>query len=156
MNTKYKILQILSVVAVIVMFAGVSLMPASADAFHLPLAAVQTTCSNDNGDCATCETSASDCTSDTPDTAVNTCGENSCDLVKDYINPAIDLLSGLVGIVAVISLITAGIQYSASAGDPQKSAKAKGRITGTIIALLAYIFLYAFLEFIIPGGLLNK
>ncbi|MFI5271281.1 MAG: hypothetical protein ACHQT9_04525, partial [Candidatus Saccharimonadales bacterium] len=69
-----------------------------------------------------------------------------------YLQPTLDLLSGMVGIIVVISLILGGIQYSASEGDPQKSAKAKDRIAKTIFALLAYIFLYAFLQFIIPNG----
>jgi hypothetical protein len=74
------------------------------------------------------------------------------DIVSCYVNPAIDLFSGLVGVVVVISIIIGGIQYSSSAGDPQKAARAKGRIINAIIALIAFAFLYGFLEFIIPGG----
>lgn len=85
-------------------------------------------------------------------------GTNSgnCNAITGYINGAISLLSALVGVVAVISVITGGIQYSTSAGDPQKAAKAKGRIMNAIIALVAFGLLYGFLQFIIPGGLFNR
>jgi hypothetical protein len=83
------------------------------------------------------------------------CNESGCNLSATYIQPVLDLLSGLVGVVVVISLILGGIQYSASEGDPQKSAKAKNRIAKTIFALFAYFFLFAFLQFLIPGGLFH-
>jgi hypothetical protein len=65
------------------------------------------------------------------------------------------MLAGIVGIVVVISLIMGGIQYSTAEGDPQKSAKAKDRISKTIIALVAFFFFYAFMQFLIPGGIFN-
>jgi hypothetical protein len=61
----------------------------------------------------------------------------------------------MVGIIVVISLIMGGIEYSTSEGDPQKSAKAKRRITNTLIALIAFFFLYAFLQFLIPNGVFH-
>ncbi|MGH7241496.1 MAG: hypothetical protein ACREGB_04330, partial [Candidatus Saccharimonadales bacterium] len=64
-----------------------------------------------------------------------------------------NLLSILVGVIAVASIIMGGINYSTSGGDPQKAAKAKARITNTILALVIYGFLYGFLQFVIPGGL---
>lgn len=74
------------------------------------------------------------------------------DIINKYINPLILLLSICFGIFVVIGLIIGGIQYSSSAGDPQKVANAKGRIMKVIVALIAYIFLYAFLRFILPTG----
>ncbi|HYH75064.1 MAG TPA: hypothetical protein VD735_03815 [Candidatus Saccharimonadales bacterium] len=76
----------------------------------------------------------------------------SC-LFDRYINPLVALLSALVGIVVVGSVIFAGIQYSASAGDPGKAAAAKSRITNSLLALAAFIFMFAFLQWLIPGGL---
>ncbi|HVV66486.1 MAG TPA: pilin [Candidatus Saccharimonadales bacterium] len=80
------------------------------------------------------------------------CDQNGCDLVKKYVNPTINVLSVIVGLVAVISIVAGAIQYITSTGDPQKTSAAKSRISKTIFALVAYAFLYAFLEFIIPGG----
>ncbi|MGH7193419.1 MAG: pilin [Candidatus Saccharimonadales bacterium] len=81
--------------------------------------------------------------------------QSGCDLINNYVNPFINLLSIAFGLIAVISLIMGGIQYSTSQGDPQKSAQAKSRISNTFLAIFAYLFLYAFLQFLIPGGLFN-
>lgn len=78
-----------------------------------------------------------------------------CDLIKTYINPFINFLSIAFGLIAVISIIIGGIQYSASQGDPQKSAQAKTRISNTMLAIFAYLFLYVLLQFLIPGGLFH-
>lgn len=84
------------------------------------------------------------------------CNKDKCDLIKRYLNPSITLLTVLFGLIAAGSLILGGIQFSTSEGDPQKAARAKDRIAGTILAVFAYAFLYAFLQFIIPGGLFNR
>lgn len=89
-------------------------------------------------------------------TPCNSSQNGSCDLVNNYLNKAINLLAIVVGVVIVISLIYGGILYSSSSGDPQKAAKARGHITSTVIALITFIFLYSFLQFIVPGGVLHK
>lgn len=78
---------------------------------------------------------------------------NSCDLIQKYINPFINFLAALVGIAVVISIIIGGIQYGSSGGDPSKVTAAKNRIRNAIIALVTFLFLYALLNFLIPGGL---
>lgn len=66
---------------------------------------------------------------------------------------AINILSAVVGVVVVGVIVFAGIQYSSSAGDPNRVAAAKGRIINAIIALVAFMFLYVALQWLIPGGL---
>ena len=86
-----------------------------------------------------------------------TCNKSSgCNLVDKYINPLINTLSLIFGLIAVASIIMGGIQFTTSEGDPQKAAKAKSRISKTIIALFAYAFLYAFLQFLVPGGIFHS
>ena len=116
--------------------------------------------------CAHCASSADgstpagcpSCSSNGCDEAANAdphaaCNNHQCDFIRQYVNPAINLLSAVFGFIAVISIITGGIQYSASGGDPQKVAQAKARISKTIVAVVAYMYLFAFLQFIIPGGI---
>lgn len=92
-----------------------------------------------------------------PDEAASkSCNQDACDLISLYLNPAISVLSGVVALVVTGSIIMGGIQYSASEGDPQKAAKAKNRISNAIFALIAYLFLYAFLQFLVPGGVFNR
>lgn len=81
-------------------------------------------------------------------------GDACTNFVQKYLNPFIRLLSMIVGVGAAISLVLAGIRYSSSADDPSAVSKAKTRIVQTIIGLLAYIFLFAFLNYVIPGGLI--
>jgi hypothetical protein len=81
------------------------------------------------------------------------CNRNQCDLIKKYVNPTINLLAVVFGLVAVISLIMGAINYMTSEGDPQKVSRAKQRIVNTVMAMLAFFFMYAFLQFLIPGGI---
>ncbi len=85
------------------------------------------------------------------------CSDSSqCDLIGQYVNPLIEVLSVSFGLIATISIILGAIQYTTSEGDPQKSAAAKNRITNTVIAIVAFLVLYAFVEFLIPGGIFNR
>lgn len=72
--------------------------------------------------------------------------------IVGYVRLAINVLSAGVGVLAVIMLIIGGIQYSSAGGDPQKVKAAKNRITNVIIGLIAYFFLFAFLQWVVPGG----
>ena len=110
-----------------------------------PADCVNTPCTAASGDPVNCNSSLP--------TTTNCNSQNTCDLVAHYVQPAFELLSALVGVVAAISIIYGGIQYSTSEGDPKKVSAAKGRLIKTIIALIAYAFLFGFLEFLIPGGL---
>lgn len=98
-----------------------------------------------------------DITNQTPDSGAAYCSISSstCDLVYKYINPIIDFLAAAVGVVVVISIVLGGIQYSASADNPQATAAARKRIANAVIAAVAFLFLWGFLQFIVPGGLLN-
>jgi hypothetical protein len=84
------------------------------------------------------------------------CAHNGCDLVAKYVSPTAEVLSASFGLVASISIIIAAIQYSASGGDPQKVSAAKKRLYSTVVAIVAYIFLFALLQFLIPGGVFQS
>lgn len=82
-------------------------------------------------------------------------------IVKD-INMIVTFLSALVGVVIVGSLIWGGIQYAtagsdvAGPGKPSQVAAAKQRIANSLIALLAYLLIFAFLQWLIPGGIFES
>lgn len=95
-----------------------------------------------------CNTSDS-CSGDISNTQAMNC------IFQRYINPAISLLSALVGILVVVTIIRGGLMYTSSAGDPSKAAAGKQHIINALIGLAAYLMLYVFLQFIIPGGVLN-
>lgn len=78
-------------------------------------------------------------------------------------NPIVDMAFALlrflsvgVGLIVAGSMVWAGIQYSTSRGNPQATEAALKRISNAVIALLIYIFAWAILNFLVPGGLFIK
>jgi hypothetical protein len=79
---------------------------------------------------------------------------------RDQLNPIVDMafaifrvLAAGVGLVVTGSIIVAGIQYSASRGNPQATQAAIARVTNSVVALLIYIFMFAIANFLVPGGM---
>ena len=72
-----------------------------------------------------------------------------------YLKAIIKFLSAGVAIVVVMSIVVSGIQYIVSRGDPQILQAAKGRLWNSIIGLLLFIFMFAILNYLIPGGILR-
>lgn len=115
-----------------------------------------------------CETAAKACrdTGGSWDSAKGTCetrtseglitGVNdSTGRVEEYLQLAVNIFTATSTLAIVASVIIFGIQYSASGGNPQATAKAKERINGAFIALIATLLLYAFLQWLIPGGVFS-
>jgi hypothetical protein len=80
----------------------------------------------------------------------NTCFTKN-PIVKD-INIIVDFLAALVGIVVIGTIILGGIQYSIAGDNAQATGAAKQRIINGLIALVAFIFTFAFLQWLIPGS----
>lgn len=78
---------------------------------------------------------------------------SNCGIIA-YLLTFINVLSALVGLVVVIMIAIAGIQYSAARDNPQASVNAKNKIRDALLALVGYLFIYAFLQYIVPGGVL--
>lgn len=78
--------------------------------------------------------------------------QHNCGIVK-YLLLFINVLSSIVGIVIVIMIIIGGIQYSTAADNPQAAVEAKKRIANAILALLLFIFMFSFLQWVVPGGI---
>ncbi len=75
-------------------------------------------------------------------------------IVND-LNLAVDFLSGLVGVVVVGVIILGGIQYSMAGDKAEAVSAAKKRIVNGVTALLAFLFIFAFLQWLIPGGIFS-
>ena len=85
-------------------------------------------------------------------TAINIGCAHKGNPILDALFAIIRILSVGVGLAIVTGLIIAGIQLTASKGDPQLRAKAISRIYNVVIALFVYIFAYAILNYVIPVG----
>jgi len=105
-------------------------------------------CSTDNAKVNTCTDPAASSAGASCTTTKN------CNLLTQYVQPFMDFLAVLVGVAVTVSIIIGGIQYGTSAGDSAKVSAAKNRIRNAVIALIAFFFMYALLNFVIPGGLI--
>lgn len=73
--------------------------------------------------------------------------------IQDLAFAIVRFLSYGVGIVIVISIIWAGIEYSTSEGSAEQTQSAKNRIRDAIVGLVIYIFAFSIIQYLVPGGL---
>ncbi len=74
-------------------------------------------------------------------------------LVK-MLNNIVSFVSAGVGVIVVIMVIIGGIQYVTAGNNPQAVAAAKKRIYNALIALVAFLLIFSFMNWLIPGGIL--
>lgn len=86
----------------------------------------------------------------TPPPAPQTTGSNQLD---NWLKTAVNLLSGLVGIVIVISIIVAGIQYMTAGDNASQVAAAKNRIAMAVLSFILFAFAFVLLQWLVPGGI---
>lgn len=89
-----------------------------------------------------------DCSSGTADECLN---KNP---IIRRLNEIIKVLSGLVGVLVIGMIIVGGIQYAIAGDNAAGVTAAKHRIINALIALVVYIFMVAFLQWLIPGGII--
>ena len=71
------------------------------------------------------------------------------------LNLVVDILAGGIGIVGIIGISVAGIQYLTAGGNEQQTVKAKRRIAEVVMGLVALAVLYAAMQWLLPGGKLS-
>lgn len=85
-------------------------------------------------------------------------GQHACltanPVVRD-IQTIVNFLSAGVAIVIAGSIIVAGIQYTMAGNQPQVLTSARNRIINAVIALFAFLLIFAFLQWVIPGGVFS-
>jgi hypothetical protein len=95
-----------------------------------------------------------DCNKKNPtSTQLQNCLKNNV-IYKD-INKIIDFMAAGVGIIVIGSIIYGGIQYAIAGNNANTVSAAKKRITDSLIALIAFFFIFAFLEWLVPGGIIS-
>ena len=72
------------------------------------------------------------------------------------LNIVIDILSMGVAIAGVIGVTIAGTQYMSAKDNEEKTKKAKSRIFEIVIGLVAYAVLFVGVQWLLPGGMINK
>jgi len=67
------------------------------------------------------------------------------------VNTIINVILGVLGLVAVVVIILGGVQYTTSAGDPGKVKKAKDTILYGIVGLVIALLAFAIINFILSS-----
>lgn len=75
--------------------------------------------------------------------------------INRLLQTTIDFVSGIIGLVVVLSIIFAGFQYLTARDNPQQVRQAKDRIFMSVIALLLFAFAFGFLQWLVPGGIFD-
>lgn len=75
--------------------------------------------------------------------------------IFNILNIILTVLTYGVGIAGTLGIVISGIQYLTARDNEQQMVKAKSRLINIIIGLAAYAFMWAFLQWLIPGGLLS-
>ena len=68
----------------------------------------------------------------------------------------IEIFSILVGVLAILGIVIAGIMYATSAGDVARQTKARRRLIEVVIGIASYGLLFTFLNWLIPGGIIHS
>jgi hypothetical protein len=75
--------------------------------------------------------------------------------IVGYTQLILRLLAIAVGLIIVLMIIIAGIQYITSRGEPENVKNAKNRLVNAIIALVLFLMMYAIIGYLVPGGVLT-
>ena len=93
-------------------------------------------------------------------TSYLSCPTGSNDTVEDsnfwkLLETALNILAGLVGIVAVGGIVYGAIMYASAQDNESQVQQAKDIIRGVVIGLVAFIGMYALLQYLLPGGIFS-
>ncbi len=93
-------------------------------------------------------------------TSIITCKENggksddpSTSGVWGILLLAVNVLTAGVGIAAVAGVIIGSVMYMTAGGSPDKVKKANIMLTNVALGIIVFATMWAFLNFLIPGGL---
>jgi hypothetical protein len=70
-----------------------------------------------------------------------------------YMTAILKVVSGLAGIATVGGFVWGGILYITARANASQTEKAKMVMVNSVIGLLMFIFMYAILQFLVPGGI---
>jgi hypothetical protein len=91
------------------------------------------------------------------DLSVNTSLNYGCrgtgNPIFDFLFTALRFATVGIGVVMIGSMIVVGLQYTYARGDPNTTAQAKTHLFYIVVALLIYIFAFAILSYLVPGGI---
>ena len=88
-------------------------------------------------------------------TSIIKCNTQGGNPVMSILIQVINFLAVGVGIAVVGGIIWGGMLYASSNGDAGKAKQGVTVIVNAIVGLLLFMFMYALMNFIVPGGVFN-
>ena len=85
-------------------------------------------------------------------TSIIQCSEGEENQIIYLLKRAIYILYGVIGVLAVVMIIVAGVIYATAGDSDEKVRTAKTMIKNTVIGIILFMFMTIILEFLIPGG----
>lgn len=76
--------------------------------------------------------------------------------IQDMLYAFIRFMTIGVGVAVIIAIIAAGVRYSTSQGNAEVTESAKNNIQNAVIALIVYVFIFAIIQYLVPGGLFDQ
>lgn len=86
------------------------------------------------------------------ETSVINCSGEGEDAIFGILSMVIKWMTGAIGLVAVGAVVYGAILFGTSGDNPENVKKAREIWTNVVIGLVAFAFMVAILNFIIPGG----
>ena len=92
-------------------------------------------------------------------TSIIECGDNEKENgggIFVIINIVLNVLTFGVGIAGTLGIVISGIMYLTARDNEAQMTKAKSRLINIVIGLAAYAVMWAFLQWLLPGGIFGN
>jgi hypothetical protein len=86
-------------------------------------------------------------------TVILKCNANGGGSIQNLLVYVVNFLALGVGLAVIAGIIFGGFLYASAAGNAEQAKRGIGYVRNAIIALVVFIFMYAIINFLIPGGL---
>ena len=90
------------------------------------------------------------------DTSLIECDNSGAGAIRSVLVDVINIASIGIGIVAVIGITIAGIQYLTAGSNVDQATKSKRRVYEIIIGLFVYVLMWAGTQWLLPGGIFTQ
>ncbi|HMS92802.1 MAG TPA: hypothetical protein PKD28_00295 [Candidatus Saccharibacteria bacterium] len=68
----------------------------------------------------------------------------------------VNIMTAGAGILAIAGIIYGSVMYTTAGGNQEQVKKARGILTNVVIGVIAFAAMWALLQWLLPGGVLNK
>lgn len=68
----------------------------------------------------------------------------------------VNIMTAGAGILALAGIVYGSVMYTTAGGNQEQVKKARGILTNVVIGVIAFAAMWALLQWLLPGGVLNK